>query len=164
MDHSKWNKINTFIFDVDGVFTDGSIQISESGQFLRTMNVKDGMSLKVAVKRGYTVAVITKVNSKAVKKRLLELGAQYVYDEVKDKNIPFQELVTKYNIDPLKSLYMGDDLADVVLMDQVLLACAPYDAVPEVINSAEYISPKKGGHGAVRDVIEKVLRSNGHWS
>ncbi len=164
MDHSKWSKINTFIFDVDGVFTDGSIQISESGQFLRTMNVKDGMSLKVAVKRGYTVAVITKGNSKAVKERLLALGAQYVYDEVKDKNIPFQELVTKYNINPLKSLYMGDDLADVVLMDQVLLACAPYDAVPEVINSAEYISPKKGGHGAVRDVIEKVLRSNGDWN
>lgn len=163
MDHSKWPQIETFILDVDGVFTDGKLMITEDGDFLRAMSVRDGMALKVAVAAGYTVAIITKGNSKGVKMRLLALGAHYVYDGIKDKSIPFTELVEDHGIDPRKALYMGDDLADLVLFDKVLLACAPYDAAHEVIAAAEYISPRCGGDGAVRDVIEKVLRTHNKW-
>jgi len=163
MDHSKWKKIKTFIFDVDGVFTDSKLMITEEGHFLRTMSVRDGMALKVAVRAGYTIAIITKGNSIGVRTRLLALGAHFVYDEVKDKNIPFQELITKHGVSPETALYMGDDLADLVLFDKVLLATCPRDAANEVLQQAEYISPKNGGDGAVRDVIEKVLRCHGKW-
>lgn len=163
MDHKKWRLINTFIFDVDGVFTDGKLLITEKGDFLRTMCVRDGMALKVAVNAGYKVAIITKGNSVGVKKRLLALGAHHVYDEVSDKSIPFKELTDLHGIDPSTSLYMGDDLADLILFDKVLLSTCPSDAANEVLQKAEYISPKKGGDGAVRDVIEKVLRCSGKW-
>lgn len=163
MDHSKWGKIETFIFDIDGVFTNGKLMITEEGHFLRQMSVRDGMALKVAVQKGYTVAIITKGNSAGVRDRMFALGAHYVYDAVKDKAIPFTELVEKHKINPDTSLYMGDDLADIVLFDKVLLSAAPYDAAHEVISAVEYISAKNGGDGAVRDVIERVLRSKGDW-
>lgn len=163
MDHSKWGKIRTFIFDVDGVFTDGKLMITEEGHFLRSMSVRDGMALKVAVQSGYTVAIITKGDSVGVRTRLLALGAHYVYDSVKDKNIPFAELVDKHGIDPETSLYMGDDLADLTLFPKVLLATAPSDASHEVLAAAEYISARKGGDGAVRDVVERALRVQGKW-
>lgn len=163
MDHSKWEKIKTFIFDVDGVFTDGKLMITEEGHFLRSMSVRDGMALKVAVKYGYTVAIITKGDSVGVRTRLLALGAHHLYDGVKDKNIPFAELVDKHGIDPHTALYMGDDLADLRLFPKVLLATAPNDACHEVLEAAEFISAKKGGDGAVRDVIERALRVQGCW-
>lgn len=163
MDHNKWQQIETFIFDVDGVFTDGSLLITEAGEFLRTMHVRDGMALKTAVKKGYKVIIITKGNSKGVKDRLLALGAHMVYDEIDDKSVPFQELITEHGLDPHKALYVGDDLADIVLFDKVLLSCAPKDAAPEVLQRAEYISPVKGGKGVIRDIVENVLRTRGDW-
>ena len=163
MDQSKWNKINTFILDVDGVFTDGKLMITEEGHFLRSMSVRDGMALKVAQREGYTIAIITKGDSKGVKMRLKALGTHHFYDGVKDKNVPFQELVTEHGIDPQRSVYMGDDLADLVLFDKVLLSACPNDAANDVLKRAEYISPKNGGDGAVRDLIEKTLRCQGKW-
>jgi 3-deoxy-D-manno-octulosonate 8-phosphate phosphatase (KDO 8-P phosphatase) len=163
MDYSKLNKIETFIFDVDGVLTNCRMLITEKGEFLRTMNVRDGAAMKMALKAGFRVCIITKGNSIGVKNRLLFLGADPVFDNVEDKLIALKELETKHNISLKNSLYMGDDLADLVVFDKVLLATCPRDATQEVIKAAEFVSPKDGGDGCVRDIIERVLRTQDKW-
>lgn len=163
MDYSKLSKIETFIFDVDGVLTNCRMLITEAGEFLRTMNVRDGAAMKMALKAGYRVCIITKGNSIGVKDRLIFLGADPVYDDVSDKRVALKDLEDNHNISLMNSLYMGDDLADLVVFDKVLLATCPRDAAPEVIKKAEFISPKNGGDGCVRDIIERVMRTQGKW-
>jgi len=163
MDYSKLSKIKTFIFDVDGVLTNCRMLITEAGEFLRTMNVRDGAAMKMALKAGYRVSIITKGNSIGVKDRLIFLGADPVYDDVSDKRVALKDLEENHNISLMNSLYMGDDLADLVVFDKVLLATCPRDAAPEVIKKAEFISPKNGGDGCVRDIIERVMRTQGKW-
>ena len=163
MDYSKLDKVEDFIFDVDGVFTNCRMLITEAGEFLRTMNVRDGAAMKMALKAGYRVAIITKGNSIGVKDLLVFLGADPVYDNVADKSLALKDLSENQGFDLSKCLYMGDDLADLVVFDKVLLATCPNDAVPEVIKKAEFVSPKEGGDGCVRDIIERVMRSQGKW-
>ena len=163
MDYSKLNKIETFIFDVDGVLTNCRMLITESGEFLRTMNVRDGSAIKMALKAGFRVCIITKGNSVGVRDRLIFLGADPVYDQVVDKREALADLEENHNISLMNSLYMGDDLADLVVFDKVLLTTCPRDAAPEVIKSVEFISPKDGGDGCVRDIIERVMRAQGKW-
>ncbi len=164
MDYNKLKSIDTFIFDVDGVLTNSQILVTEEGHLLRSMNVRDGMAIIKAIEAGYKVAIITKGNSKGVKIRLENLGVHPILDGVKDKAKALMILQSKYHITPQTSLYMGDDLADIVVFDKVLLACCPHDSAPEVIGSAEFISPVKGGHGCVRDIIERVMRIAEKWS
>jgi 3-deoxy-D-manno-octulosonate 8-phosphate phosphatase (KDO 8-P phosphatase) len=163
MDYSKLEKIDTFIFDVDGVLTNCRMLITEAGEFLRTMNVRDGAAMKMALKAGFRVAIITKGNSIGVKDRLGFLGADPIYDDVSDKRVALADLSDNHNVDLQRCLYMGDDLADLVVFDKVLLATCPRDATPEVIKKAEFVSPKDGGDGCVRDIIERVLRVQGKW-
>jgi 3-deoxy-D-manno-octulosonate 8-phosphate phosphatase (KDO 8-P phosphatase) len=163
MDYSKLKKIRTFIFDVDGVLTDCGLVITEKGEFLRKMNVRDGAAIKMALNQGFRVAIITKGNSIGVKNRLLFLGADPVFDNVANKLDALKDLEANHNIDPMSSVYMGDDLADLVVFDKVLLATCPNDAAPELIKKAEFISSRKGGDGCVRDLIERVLKVQGKW-
>ncbi|MFT4537336.1 MAG: 3-deoxy-D-manno-octulosonate 8-phosphate phosphatase (KDO 8-P phosphatase) [Saprospiraceae bacterium] len=163
MDYSKLSKIENFIFDVDGVLTNCRMLITEEGEFLRTMNVRDGAAMKMALNAGFRICIITKGSSIGVKDRLILLGADPVFDKVSDKRIALKDLEENHNISLENSLYMGDDLADLVVFDKVLLATCPRDAVPEVIKAAEFISPKDGGDGCVRDIIERVLRTQGKW-
>jgi len=163
MDYSKYREIDTFIFDVDGVLTDCGLLITENGEFLRRMNVRDGAAIKIALKNDFRVAIITKGNSAGVRDRLLFLGADPVFDCVSDKAKALHEIETNHGIDPKKSVYMGDDLADLAVADRVLLFTCPQNAVPEVIQKAEFVSPLDGGAGCVRDLIERVLRVQGKW-
>ncbi|MEM9548143.1 MAG: HAD hydrolase family protein [Bacteroidota bacterium] len=163
MDYSKFRKINTFIFDVDGVLTDCGLLITEKGEFLRKMNVRDGAAIKMALNKGFRVAIITKGNSVGVRDRLKFLGANPVFDEVTDKEKALLEIEANHGIDPMKSVYMGDDLADLVVFDKVLLSSCPKNAAPEVIAKAEFVSPKNGGEGCVRDIIERVMKVQGKW-
>ncbi len=163
MDYSKLRKINAFIFDVDGVLTDCGLIITEKGEFLRKMNVRDGAAMKIALKQGFRVAIITKGNSTGVRDRLLFLGADPVFDAVSNKAKALKELETNHNIDPMRSVYMGDDLADLVVFDKVLLTACPSNAASEVVKRAEFVSSIKGGQGCVRDLIERVLRVQGKW-
>ncbi len=163
MDYGKFRKINAFIFDVDGVFTDGSLHITENGEFLRKMYVRDGAALKMALRSGYRVAIITKGNSVGVRDRLQFLGADPVFDKVSNKAEILQEIESNHGIDPMKSVYMGDDLADLVVFDKVLLSACPKDATPEAIRKAEFVSSKNGGEGCVRDIIERVMKVQGKW-
>lgn len=160
----RFQAIDTFMFDVDGVMTDGGVLVLSTGEMARIMNTKDGYALQLAVKRGYNIFVITGSSFSAVEKRMNNLGVKHVYFEVKDKKSYAQKLMGEFNLDPKKTLFMGDDLSDLPAFDVVALGCCPSDAVEDVRIAADYISSKKGGAGCVRDVIERVLKANGHWS
>lgn len=155
--------IRTFVFDVDGVLTNGTILATEDGHLLRSMNIKDGYALQLAVKKGYKVWIISGARSEAVKARLQKLGIVDVHIGVELKKDLLQEIAVKSNTTYEHVLYMGDDIPDYAAMQLCGLPCCPNDAVMEIRNVSKYISPYKGGEGCVRDVIEKVLKLNGDW-
>ncbi|WP_299017259.1 HAD-IIIA family hydrolase [uncultured Polaribacter sp.] len=156
-------KINTFIFDVDGVLTNGMLTIMPDGELVRHMNVKDGYALKNALNKGFRVCIISGGTNEAVKKRLMALGIEDVFLGAHDKIKQYKELLEKYNLDPENILYMGDDVPDYPVMKLVGLPACPNDAVREIQQVSKYISDKKGGDGCVRDVIEQVLRVQQKW-
>ncbi len=157
-------RITTFIFDVDGVLTDGTVTIFPDGQLIRTMNIKDGYALKTAVEMGYNVCIISGGTNEAVKSRLKGLGITDIYLGAHNKVTQLNEYVTKHEIALDQVLYMGDDIPDYPVMKLVGLAACPKDAVPEIQNVSMYISQKKGGKGCVRDVIEQVLKVQDKWN
>ena len=158
------NDITTFVFDVDGVFTDGSILVTTKGEMLRRMNVKDGYALKTALQKGYNVCIITGGTNEGVKERLKGLGVTDIYLGAHHKQDPLEEYLDIYNINPKNVVYMGDDLPDIPPMKLVGLAAAPQNAVAEVKAISDYVSHKNGGEGCVRDIIEQVLKVRGDWN
>ncbi len=155
--------ITTFVFDVDGVFTNSNVLVTTSGEMLRTMSVKDGYAVKVAIKKGYNICIITGGANDGVKSRLQGLGVKDIYMGAHLKIEPLTEYLNTNNIDPSNVLYMGDDMPDIPAMEYVALPTCPQDAVPEVKEVAKYISHKNGGNACVRDVIEQVLKVRGDW-
>ncbi len=156
--------ITTFIFDVDGVFTDGTLLVTSSGEMLRKMSVKDGYALKTAIQKGYNVCIISGGTNQGVKERLQGLGVTDIYLGAHLKAEPLEEYLDIYNIDASQVVYMGDDLPDIPPMKMVALATAPQNAVQEVKAIADYVSHKNGGDGCVRDIIEQVLKVRGDWN
>jgi 3-deoxy-D-manno-octulosonate 8-phosphate phosphatase (KDO 8-P phosphatase) len=159
----RFRQIKVFVFDVDGVLTDGSLYVFENGEQVRRMNIKDGFALQLAVKKNYRVIVISGSHSVAVIERLKRLGISEVFMKVTDKKARLQELLQQQDTAWANVLFMGDDIPDYDVMKMAGLACAPSDAAPEVKQVAHYISPLPGGRGCVREMIEKVLKINGHW-
>jgi len=155
--------IKTFVFDVDGVLTDGSLILTDEGGMLRTMNIKDGYAMQLAVKKGYGVWIISGGKSEAVRQRLNRLGISEVHIGIESKKEFLHDIIIASKTDYSSVLYMGDDIPDYAAMQTCGLPCCPNDAVNEIRQVAKYISPKDGGKGCVRDVIEKVLKLNGHW-
>jgi 3-deoxy-D-manno-octulosonate 8-phosphate phosphatase (KDO 8-P phosphatase) len=160
----KFRHIHTFIFDVDGVLTEGSIVVFENGDLVRIMNIRDGFAFQRALAEGYRVVVITGGRSEGVAKRLRYLGLTDVYTGIQRKLDTYQELVARYELDEEGILYFGDDLPDYEVMRRVGLPACPADAVPEIKAISRYISPLKGGQGCARDVIEKVLKLHNLWA
>lgn len=160
---SKFRDIDTLIFDVDGVFTNSNLLITESGQLLRTMNTRDGYAVKKAIESGLRIAIITGGNSKGVVSRLQGLGVVDIYSGIRHKVEAFDEYLLTYDLHKSQVLYMGDDLPDQEVMLQVGMPVCPADAVPEIKAISKYVSPLEGGHGCVRDVIEKVLKLKKLW-
>jgi 3-deoxy-D-manno-octulosonate 8-phosphate phosphatase (KDO 8-P phosphatase) len=156
--------ITTFIFDVDGVLTDGTIVLTTDGQMLRNMNIKDGYALKTAVQQGYNICVISGGTNEGVRVRLRGLGITDIYLGASHKTQQLDEYFDVYNIKPENALYMGDDIPDLPAMKMVGLPCCPQDATVEVKEISKYVSHKKGGKGCVRDVIEQVLKVQGKWN
>ena len=159
----KLNDITTFIFDVDGVLTNGDILASESGEFLRSFNIKDGYALQLAVKKGYHVCIISGGSGEGMRRRFAGLGIENAYLGVSDKVKVFEEYLLQKGINPDQVLYMGDDIPDYKVMKLVGLPTCPADAVEEIKAISTYISPFPGGKCAARDVIEKVLKIQGRW-
>ncbi|WP_121666662.1 KdsC family phosphatase [Mesonia aquimarina] len=158
------NDINTFVFDVDGVLTNGSILVSTEGELLRSMNIKDGYALKKAVKAGYTVCIISGGKNEGVRQRLRGLGITDIHLGVENKVDCLDEFFDVYNINPDHVVYMGDDMPDTHPMKLIGLPTCPQDAVSEVKAISKYVSHKKGGEGCARDIIEQVLKVQGKWN
>jgi 3-deoxy-D-manno-octulosonate 8-phosphate phosphatase (KDO 8-P phosphatase) len=157
------NDITTFVFDVDGVLTDGSVFVSNEGEMLRTMNIRDGYALKSAIDCGYNVCIISGGSNEGVRVRLRNLGITDIHLGSPDKVATFDEYTDIYNIKAEQVLYMGDDIPDYHVMKLVGLPTCPQDACPEIKSISKYISHKNGGKGAVRDVIEQVMKVQGKW-
>ena len=160
----KIKLIKAFIFDVDGVLTDGIIHVTEAGEQLRQFNIKDGYALQLAVKRGYRVAVITGGRSAGVRQRLKGLGISDIFMEVDSKIEVFNQFLNNNNLLTEQVLYMGDDIPDYQVMQLAGLPVCPADAVEEIKSLSSYISSRDGGKGCVRDVIEKVLKIQNQWN
>lgn len=160
---AKFRRVHTFIFDVDGVLTNSELLITEKGELLRKMNVRDGYAMKQAISNGYRILILTGGSSQGVVSRLEALGIQDILWGVRNKLGAYEEYLDAHELDEEGILYMGDDLPDIEVMRRVGLPCCPADADPEIRDISQYVSPFKGGHGCVRDVIEKVLRLAGQW-
>ena len=157
-------QITTFIFDVDGVLTNGMVHISTTGELTRQMSIKDGYALKTAVDKGYNVCVISGGTNEGVRKRLEGLGLKDIFLGAHNKIEQYNAYMEEKNIKAEEVLYMGDDLPYYPVMQLVGLPTCPKDAASEIQNISAYISQKKGGLGCARDVIEQVLRVRGDWN
>lgn len=157
------SKIKAFIFDVDGVLSPNSIPLSLTGEPMRMVNIKDGYAINLAVKHGYSVAIITGADTENIRLRFSRLGVKDIYMKSRVKIIDFNDYMQKTGFKPEEILYSGDDLPDYHVMEAVGLAVAPADAAPEIKGVAQYISHCKGGDGVARDVIEQVMKAQGKW-
>jgi 3-deoxy-D-manno-octulosonate 8-phosphate phosphatase (KDO 8-P phosphatase) len=157
------HQITTFIFDVDGVLTDGTLKITSDGQMHREMNVKDGYALKTALNEGYNVCIISGGTDEGVRIRLQGLGITDIHLGAHHKVTQLEAYIKTNNLQSENILYMGDDLPDYPVMNMVGLPACPQDAVKEIKEVSKYISHKNGGKGCVRDVIEQVLKVQGKW-
>lgn len=159
----SFRPIKTFVFDVDGVMTDGTLQLLENGELSRKMYIRDGYALQLAVKQGYRIVVISGGNSGMVVRRLRSLGVRDLFMGVTDKQSVLADYLEENDLKAEDALYMGDDIPDYGAMEMVGLPACPRDAAREIKAISKYISPIAGGCGCVRDVIEKVLKLNGNW-
>jgi len=155
--------INTFVFDVDGVLTDGNIQVNSQGEMFRTMNVKDGYALKTAIDKGFNICIISGGTNEGVRVRLQNLGIKDVFLGAHHKIEILEKYLQDNQVNFDNVLFMGDDLPDFEVMQKVGLPVCPQDAVPEIKSISKYISHKDGGRGCVRDVIEQVLKVHDKW-
>lgn len=154
--------VRCFVFDVDGVLTNGTLLVLPN-ELHRIMNIRDGFALKEAVDQGYHVAIISGGKSESVRTRLANLGVKDIYLGVTDKTEKLDELKLMYDLKEEEILYMGDDIPDYKVMHQVGIPTCPHDAIAEIRALSIYISPFKGGDGCVRDVIEQTMKLQGKW-
>ncbi len=160
---NHFKTITTFVFDIDGVLTNGNVLVMADGIMLRQMNVKDGYALQLAIKKGYNIIIISGSYSAEAEMRLKNLGITEIYMHIENKLEKLQQLAASSHINEQEILYMGDDIPDYEVMQYCGLACCPTDAVSEIKSISKYISPFSGGAGCVRDVIEKVLKLQNNW-
>ena len=159
----NFKDITTFIFDMDGVLTDGTVLVLENGLQARTMYIKDGYALQLAIKKGYRVIVLSGATAPSVIDRLNKLGITEIHMGVTDKYGFVMNYALQHNLSKEEILFMGDDIPDLEVMALAGMASCPADAINEIKGVAIYISSFKGGQGCVRDVIEHVMKNRGDW-
>ncbi|MEJ2584921.1 MAG: HAD hydrolase family protein [Robiginitalea sp.] len=155
--------ITTFVFDVDGVFTDSSILITTKGELLRKMSVRDGYAVKTALSQGYRICIISGGTNEGVRERMQALGVTDIFLGAAYKEDSLREYLMDNEIRPEEVLYMGDDIPDIPAMQMSGIIACPQNAVAEVKRISHYISHLAGGEGCVREIIEQVLKVRGHW-
>ena len=157
-------RVEAFVFDVDGVMTDGGIIPTPDGDFIRRYNAKDGYAIASAIREGFKVCVISGGRGEMLRRRLEMLGVTRMYLNCMDKRVAIQEFMDDYNLDSENIIYMGDDIPDLECMAMVGVPVCPADAAMEVVEASRYVSEYDGGHGAVRDIVEQVMRARGCWA
>lgn len=155
----KAKNIKLMAFDVDGVFTDGSIIYDENGKETKVFNAKDGQGIVCVEKSGIITAIITARKNGTVEHRAKNLGITELHQGIKYKLPILEDIIKKYNFTFKNVSYMGDDLPDICILEKVGLACCPNDAVDEVKDICDFVSTKDGGRGAIRELCDFVLRS-----
>ncbi|MDL2208055.1 HAD hydrolase family protein [Parabacteroides sp. OttesenSCG-928-O15] len=156
-------KIKGFVFDVDGVLSSDIVPLHPNGDPMRTVNIKDGYALQLAVKKGYVVGIITGGYTDSVRIRFERLGIEHIYMRSAVKSVDFEDLLQKTGVSPEELVYVGDDIPDYEVMSRVGLPVSPSDAASEIKAVAKYISPHKGGEGVARDIIEQTMKAQGVW-
>ena len=157
-------RVEAFVFDVDGVMTDGGIIPTADGDFIRRYNAKDGYAVAYAVKMGYKVCVISGGHGRLLERRLQMLGIHRYYIDCMDKITTLRSYLAEEGLNPQNVIYMGDDIPDLDCLREVGIPVCPADAAAEVLEIARYVSEFNGGAGAVRDIVEQVLRARGDWA
>lgn len=157
-------RVDTFVFDVDGVFTDGSITPIADTEFHRTYYAKDGYAITYAARLGYRIFIITGGRGELLKHRFAYLGATEIHTHCMDKIAVMRDIFERYDINPENAVFMGDDMPDLECMQTVGIPVAPADAAAEILEVSRYVSEYPGGRGCVRDIIEQVLRAQGKWA
>ena len=159
----KASKIKAAVFDVDGVMTDGSLTFDENGIEYKTFNAKDGQGIVMLNRAGFITAIITARQNGTVRHRFENLGMTKLYEGQKNKMLALEAFMEEFALEPEEIAYMGDDLPDICVLMKIGLSCAPADAVQEVIETAEFISSKNGGRGAIREMCDFILKSTGKY-
>ena len=158
----KLNHITTFIFDVDGVFTDGSVQLYNN-EVIRTFHSRDSYVIQYASKLGYSFFAITGGHSLEVQNRLLGLGMKEVHLRSSRKLDIYNDIKIRFNLTDAEIVYMGDDIPDLPVLEHAGISCCPQDASSDIKRMVDYQSPIRGGKGCVRDIVEQTLRAQGNW-
>lgn len=159
----KAKKVRLLVLDVDGVMTTGELLYSRNGEECKAFNVRDGLGIKMLIREGIKVAIISGRRSRAVDLRADELGIEDVYQGVRDKAAVFEEIAKKYALGHEQAGFIGDDLADIPLLSKVGFAVGVANAADEVKERVDFVTTRPGGHGAVRELCELLLKSQGRW-
>lgn len=157
-------RVKAFVFDVDGVFTDGGIMPLPDGDFIRKYNAKDGYALVYANRMGYKVCIITGGRGELLRRRFAYYKVTRFIDGCTDKIAELKRFMADEELDPSEVIFMGDDIPDLECMRLVGIPVCPADAAMEVVEASRYVSEFNGGHGAVRDIVEQVMRAQGKWA
>ena len=161
----KLTRVETFVFDVDGVFTDGSISPIPGGDIQRTYNAKDGYAVTHAISEGYKIFIVTGARGELLRERFIHaLNVTALYPHIFDKAAAMRDIVAKYGINLANTVYMGDDILDVGALKMVGIPVCPADAGVEAREASIYVSQYGGGRGCIRDIVEQVLRAQGKWT
>lgn len=155
--------IRTFIFDIDGVLTSGSVLVTEEGEMLRSVNIKDGYALQHAIKQGYKIAIISGGSSEGMLLRFKGLGITEIYLGQKNKLDAFHKILVDFGVSAEQVAYVGDDMPDYPVLKLAGLPCCPADAATDIREICQYISNVKGGYGVARDILEKAMKTQGTW-
>ncbi len=156
-------KIRAIVFDIDGVLSAETIPMDTEGTPCRTVNIKDGYAIQLAVKMGLHIAIITGARVDAIRVRYEGLGVKDIFIGASVKMQVYDELIRKYGLQDEEIIFMGDDIPDYEVMQRCGCPCCPADAAAEIKQISTYVSPRQGGYGCGRDVIEQVLRAQGKW-
>lgn len=157
-------RVEAFVFDVDGVFTDGNITPLPDGDFLRAYNAKDGYAISYAIKHGYKVFIITGGRGEILKTRFNYLRVTELHTNISDKIAVLNDIISRNGLNRDNVIFMGDDIPDLECMLAVGIPVCPADSACEIIDASRYVSEFAGGKGCVRDIVEQVLRAHGHWA
>jgi 3-deoxy-D-manno-octulosonate 8-phosphate phosphatase (KDO 8-P phosphatase) len=157
------SKIKAIIFDIDGVLSAETITMNAEGEPLRTVNIKDGYAIQLAVKMGLHIAILSGAQTESVKKRYEGLGVPDIFLKAAVKIQVYDDFLAKYGLSDENVIFVGDDIPDYEVLSRCGCPCCPADAAPEIKEICTYVSHKKGGYGCGRDIIEQVLRAQGKW-